>query len=365
MDKILVITSNIAPYRLRWEEELAKYFEVTIAYTKDSEHDRDARFLKHKSDICKIIKLNNPNDKDDPICFDVIKLLKENNSSFVLFDGYGLKTNLLGMLYYKIKGKRRFVNVDGYPLGEPDSKIKSALLKYIIKHMCTDFFCSSEQTKNHLIELGAKEDRICVHNFSSITLDRIVDKPLTKNEKIDIRRKLGIETEKKIVFGCGQFIPRKRFEDLIEAVKKCNSDCELFILGGKPTEEYLKLVDDNKNIHFIDFVPPEDVDNYYKMSDLFVLSSQTDVWGLVLNEAMASGIPVISSDNCIAGISMIDGNGIVYKTGDVDALSKAIDHCLADENNKEMSKKSIEISKNYNIEGMVDRQLPFIKAYFK
>lgn len=365
MNKILVITSNIAPYRLRWEEELAKYFDVTIAYTKDREKDRDEKFLKHQSEICHIHKLNNPKDKDDPICFDVISLLKENMDSFVLFDGYGLKTNILGMLYYKLKGKRRFVNVDGFALGEKENKLKDIVKKFIIKNLCTDFFCSSEVTKKHLIEYGGKEDRIYVHNFSSISRDRIIEKPLKKEEKLKIRKQLGIDSNKKIVLGVGQFIPRKRFEDLIIAVKNCKTDCDLYILGGKATKEYLELVGDNKNIHFLDFVAPEDVDKYYLMADLFVLSSQTDVWGLVLNEAMANGLPVISSDNCIAGLSMIDGNGIIYKTGDIDELIKAIDYCLIDENNLKMSLKSLEIIKDYCIESMVDKQLPIINKYFE
>ena len=87
MKKFIVITSTIAPYRLRWEEELAKYYDVTIAYTKDREKERKEGFLKHRSDICKIVKLNNPEDRDDPICFDVLKLIKDNRDAFILFDG--------------------------------------------------------------------------------------------------------------------------------------------------------------------------------------------------------------------------------------------------------------------------------------
>lgn len=365
MKKLLVITSNIAPYRLEWEEELAKYYDVTIAYTKDKEKERKEGFLKHSSDKCKIIKLHNPDDRDDPICFDVIKLLRENKDSFVLFDGYGLKTNMLGLLYYKLLGKRRYVNVDGYALGEKKNRIKDLLKRWIISSLCTDFFASSIKTKEHLIENGANGDRICVHNFSSVTADRIIKEPLSFEKKLELRKKLGISSEKRIVLGVGNFIPRKRFEDLILACKNVKADHDLYFLGGKPTEEYLKLIGDDPNVHFIDFVPPEEVDQYYLASDLFVLPSQTDVWGLVINEAMASGLPVISSDNCVGGLSMIDGNGIVYKTGDISELSVAIDECLQEENYQRMAIRSLEISKDYNIEKMVELQRPYIDFYFE
>lgn len=365
MKKLLVITSNIAPYRLRWEEELAKYYDVTIAYTKDREAERKEGFLKHASDICHVVKLNNPDDKDDPICFDVLKLIKEHKDSFILFDGYGLKTNLLGMLYAKLCGMKRYVNVDGYALGETKSKIKDFVKHIIIKYFCSDFFCSSQLTKKHLVECGAKAERVHVHNFSSVCNNQILDKPLSFDEKLKIRERLNIKSSKKLIIAVGNFIPRKRFEDLIKALVGSDIEADLLFLGGKPTKEYLDLINNDSRVLFADFVPPEMVDDYYKASDLFVLPSQTDVWGLVINEAMAKGLPVISSNHCIAGLSMIDDNGIVYPTGDIEKLREALKKCLEAKNNEAMSLRSLEIIRTYTIEEMVKRQVPVIDSYFK
>lgn len=365
MNKILFITSNIAPYRLRWAEELSKYFEVTIVYTKDHDYERDDRWLQKESNYCKIIKLKNDKDKYDALCFDVISIMNKYKDSLIIFDGYGPKTNLLGLLYCKLTGRDSFTNVDGYPLGEKENKIKDLIKRFIISSLLDRVFCSSKSTKVHLISYGAKENKVFVHNFSSITEDRIINKPFTFKEKLKIRKELGIESNKKIVLSVGAFIPRKRYEDLIQAVLRCKSDCDLYLLGGKPIQSYLDLVGNNTNIHFIDFVLPNEVDRYYQASNLFVLPSQTDVWGLVINEAMANGLPVISSDNCVAGLDMIDGNGIVYKTGNIDELVKAIDVCLDDDTNKQMSKQSLKIIHEFTIEGMVERQMPLLNNYFR
>lgn len=365
MNKILFITSNIAPYRLSWAEELAKHFEVTILYTKDHDYERDDRWLQNSSNTCKIEKLNNKDDKYDPICFDVIGKIKENKEALIIFDGYGPKTNLLGLLYCKLNKRISFVNVDGFPTERKINKLKNIVKRFIIKDLCTNFFCSGEATKKHLISFGAKADNVFVHNFSSIRNNQIINKLLSEKEKLEIRNKLGIDSTKKIVLAVGRFLPLKRFEDLIMAVKKCKTDCDLYILGGKPTKEYTELVGSNTNIHFIDFVLPSEVDEYYLASNLFVLPSETDVWGLVLNEAMAKGLPVIVSDSVVAGNSLIDKNGFVFKTYDVDELSKDIDICLENKNNIEMAKRSLEIIKDYTIEGMVERQLPIINKYFK
>ena len=364
MDRIIVITSNIAPYRKRWCEELAKHYDVTIVYTKDHDYERDDRWLQKESKTCKIHKLKNDQDKYDPLCFDVINVIKENRDALVIFDGYGPKTNMLGLLYCKLHGIETFTNVDGYALGEKRNRLKDFIKRMIISKLCTSFFCSSEATKRHLIENGAKADKITVHNFSSITDDGIIKNVLSEDEKYQIREELGIQTRRPIVISVGAFIPRKRYEDLISAVLKCKSDCDLYLVGGKPTDGYLSLAGNSDRIHYVDFVLPDQVYKYYLASDLFVLPSQTDVWGLVLNEALANGLPAISSDNCIASMSLIDGNGFIYKTGDIGQLTECIDKCLDKDNNKRMSKRSLEIIKDYTIENTVRLQRPAIEAYF-
>ena len=357
MDKVILVTTNIAPYRLRWAEELSKYYQVSIYYSKEKEKDYWDNFLKNSSNKCNIIKMNNKKDDDsDPLCFDVIDIIKENKDSFIIFDGYGPKTNLLGLTYCKLKGIDNFVNVDGYPTERKKSIIKEIVKRFVISTLCKNFFCSGKAAKDYLISYGANKEKVFIHNFSSITKDSIINKPLEKEEKNKIRKQLGIDYEGKIVLGVGRFIPLKRFEDLINAVKKCKKECRLYLLGGKPTNSYLELIKDTDRIHFIDSVPPEEVDKYYKMADLFVLPSETDVWGLVINEAMANGLPVIASDSVVGAKSLIDGNGYIFKTYDVDELSKDIELCLDESSFNKMALRSLEIIKDYTIEGMVVKQ---------
>lgn len=365
MNKVILITTNIAPYRLKWCEELAKHFNVTIYYTKDKEVNYNDNFLKHSSTKCKVIKLNNKKDNGtDPLCFSVIKVIKENRKSLIVFDGYGPKTNLLGLLYAKLIGIQTYLNVDGYPTERNKNIVRDLIRRIVISNLCDYFFCGGDNVKEYLINYGANSNNICVHHFSSISKVEILSEPLSNSQKLEIRKELGIDTNKDIVLGVGRFIPLKRFEDLISAIKKCKTECELFLLGGKPTKEYLNLVGDSNNIHFIDFVLPEEVYKYYMAANLFVLPSETDVWGLVINEAMAKGLPVISSDSPVAATNLVKENGMIYKTYDVDELAKDIDYCLESNNNIKMSINSLRIINEYTIEKMVELQLPFINEYF-
>ena len=365
MKRIILITSNIAPYRLRWCEELANTFDVTICYTKDKEKDYNDNFLKHSSNKCKIKKINTKNyNSEDPLCFNVINVIKNNRDALIVFDGYGPKTNLLGLTYAKLIGIKTYLNVDGYPTERNKNIIRDIIRKFVIGHLCNYFFCGGENVKDYLIRYGAKKDNICVHNFSSISSREIINKPLSSEQKQTVRDELGINCKGNIVLGVGRFIPLKRFEDLIKASKLCNSNFDLYLLGGNPTKEYLTLAENMKNIHFIDFVLPEEVYKYYMAANLFVLPSETDVWGLVINEAMAKGLPIISSDSPVAAYNLVKENGMIYKTYDINGLANCIDLCLDSNRNFAMSNKSIEIIKEYTIENMVKLQLPVINDYF-
>jgi glycosyltransferase involved in cell wall biosynthesis len=70
----------------------------------------------------------------------------------------------------------------------------------------------------------------------------------------------------------------------------------------------------------------------YRCSDVFVLpSSQSETWGLAVNEAMASNRPVIVSDQVGCAPDLVEGrSGLVVPAGDVEALEKALDRILDD-----------------------------------
>ena len=136
-----------------------------------------------------------------------------------------------------------------------------------------------------------------------------------------------------------------------------NDDCGLYFVGGKPTKQYLDIVQQNniKNVHFIGFTEKEKLKSYYAAADIFVLPTREDIWGLVINEAMAAGLPVITTDRCGAGLELIKNNqnGFLVQVDDVDNLSEKMHLIL---NNKDlknkMEKNAIGVIKNYTVEKM-------------
>ena len=88
---------------------------------------------------------------------------------------------------------------------------------------------------------------------------------------------------------------------------------------------------------------------------MFVLPTREDIWGLVINEAMANGLPVITTDHCVAGIELIKDyqNGFLVPINDVQALRDRIAESITDDAMlQKLSENSLQVIQEYTIENM-------------
>jgi glycosyltransferase involved in cell wall biosynthesis len=89
-------------------------------------------------------------------------------------------------------------------------------------------------------------------------------------------------------------------------------------------------------------------------ADLFVLPTRFDIWGLVINEAMACGLPIVTTDQCLAGVELVNAeNGRIVPIDDVGALEAA---CIEFIDNPTVTERatqsSLETIKDHTIENM-------------
>ena len=85
-----------------------------------------------------------------------------------------------------------------------------------------------------------------------------------------------------------------------------------------------------------------------------MLPTKSDVWGLVINEAMAQGLPVVTTDGCVAGVELIENgvNGYIVPVDDNEALTEAIAKTLRGDY-RQMGRQALETIRPYTIENMV------------
>lgn len=155
---------------------------------------------------------------------------------------------------------------------------------------------------------------------------------------MSLRHELGVLRDGTIVLFAAKLIRLKRASDLIDAFSRiCGRvpDSHLVIVGSGEEEDNLRRqvagVADGR-VHFLGFLNQTDLPSIYAACDLFVLPSDNESWGLVVNEAMAAGLPVIVSDDVGAAPDLVanTGAGMVYPCGDIDALAACLETMLGD-----------------------------------
>jgi glycosyltransferase involved in cell wall biosynthesis len=127
---------------------------------------------------------------------------------------------------------------------------------------------------------------------------------------------------------CGQMIARKGVDLLIEAFAKLPSGRLLLIGREAELPELLERVPApvRERIEYAGFHAPERLPEHFARADVFVLPSRYDGWGVVVNQAIAAGLPVICSDQVGAGFDLVakGKNGVRFAAGDVASLETAM-----------------------------------------
>jgi glycosyltransferase involved in cell wall biosynthesis len=256
------------------------------------------------------------------------------------------------MAYLRLCRIPFYMEVDG-GLIRQDGKLKHFVKKSLVC-LANQWLSTGEHTTRYLVHYGAKEDRVTHYPFSSLYEKDILAAPVTREEKEALRKELGI-SEKHMVLAIGQMIHRKGFDVLLHAAKDLDPDTGIYFVGGEAKEEYIALTKELglQSVHFLGFQKKDVLAKYYKASDVFVLPTREDIWGLVINEAMAYGLPTITTDRCVAGLELIeDGiNGYVVPVEDAAALAEKIKAVLASDL-EAMGKAALEKVRPYTLENM-------------
>jgi glycosyltransferase involved in cell wall biosynthesis len=154
-------------------------------------------------------------------------------------------------------------------------------------------------------------------------------------------RDWNIESGRMVLLFAGKFIDKKQPMSAIRALEKTlasRSDVHLVMVGDGPLREECEryAVSRNLPVTFAGFQNQASMPGAYAAADVLVVpSSHDETWGLVVNEAMASGLPAIVSDQvgCAPDLVIPGETGFVFHAGDDDALAASINAYAA---NREM-----------------------------
>jgi glycosyltransferase involved in cell wall biosynthesis len=135
----------------------------------------------------------------------------------------------------------------------------------------------------------------------------------------------------------GQLIDRKGIPELLDAYEQLNrTDVSLTLVGEGPGGDRYRqeVATRDLDVSFTGWVSEEEKRQYLSEADCFVLPSIEDLAPLVLNEAMAAGLPIVTTEGVGNASEMVTngGNGYIVPAGDADALATALTKILSDKN---------------------------------
>jgi len=293
---VVYLTNVPAPYRERMHELLEEEndYKYSVIYCTKLEPNRTwkleyGNYPKYfLSEASRTFKHNNLN---------VWKLLKSLNPDVLIITGFN-PTMLYGFIWSLLNNKRFLVSLDGTYDSEKEYSLLHKLVRKIVFRFTDAFLGPSNGSSQLFRSYGVKPSAIFK---SSLCVDN------SKFEVSDIR-----EREFDIMFS-GQMIARKMphfFVDVAIKLKAKYPSLRILMVGDGPQKEEIlsKLTDNKISFLFTGFLDQQSLFPYYSKSKLFLFPTLHDPWGIVANEACASGTPVITCSNAGAADDLVLNN---------------------------------------------------------
>lgn len=192
------------------------------------------------------------------------------------------------------------------------SKSQEKIRRFLFQR-ASGFLAWGQPAVNYLRSWNVPVEKIC---YCAQAVDNDYWKnQVSRYDKHSVREEMRLTG--RVFLLVGRLVKRKGFDLFLEAwgdlPKELTSKNTVIIVGNGAEENRLREIVHKRSIpyvYFAGFVPQEDLPKYYAVSDVFVFPSLIDVWGLVVNEAMACGLPVLASKYAGASQELVEGRSV-------------------------------------------------------
>lgn len=206
--------------------------------------------------------------------------------------------------------------------------IKRLIYPYLFK-LPSMFLPAGTRQANYLAHYNVPPHKITIEQMTVdvVAIQKYI-RQLQGGERDRLRKEIGLKPNDFVFLFTGRLIERKGIRELLQAFEKINiPQAKLIIVGDGPLKPYVEAVE--KRCHYLYFagwLEKNVLMNMFFISDVFVLPAHWEPWGLVINEAMAAGKPVIVTDQvgCVDDLIIPGKTGIVIKNKSIDELIDAI-----------------------------------------
>jgi 1,2-diacylglycerol 3-alpha-glucosyltransferase len=278
-------------------------------------------------------------------CRSFVRLVKFHQIKVVGISGYGRKEYIAFLILAKLLGLKTILFAESwYARSSFSDKLKGLFLSIF----CHGFLVSGIRAKEHFIQ------NLKINPNKIKTGYSVVDNEhFTKKAKVE---------KKNEILCIARFSPEKNLGTLISAFtkSKISETYTLRLIGGGKEHDKLQEIAGNKPIIFENWLSYNQLPNRYRQARVFVLPSIFEPWGLVVNEAMAAGLPIIASVQCGCQPDLVSSeNGFTFDAENEESLIKLFDQ-IADLPPEKLEQKGFagkEIIKGFTPESWAEQFL--------
>jgi glycosyltransferase involved in cell wall biosynthesis len=254
--------------------------------------------------------------------------------------GWALASNWIGWAAAIPRGLPILLRSESNGMAEPKGikgAVKRCALKAFFRRIVA-FLAIGTSNANFYKSYGVSEEQIfwtpyAVDNGFFMDHAQRLD-----GQKRMLREKVGIPPDLPVILFCGKFLEKKRPFDLLRAFACLHDHAKtslVFVGDGPLRADMERFIVEQQliGIHLLGFRNQTELPACYAMADVLVLPSSSEPWGLVVNEAMCFGLPIIASDQVGAAVDLIQEgvNGFTYPVGNISILADCLQKVLADE----------------------------------
>lgn len=284
---VLYISNIEVPYRTSFFNQLSNFCELTVLYERKKSKNRNNEWTQSISSNYKKIFLKGIKVKKE-FGFDlkIFKYLFNSKFDKIIFGCYNSYIEMLGILVMRLFKKKYYINIDGEYFLE-DGGLKGHIKRSLLKG-ATGYFVAGKLVSENIKKI-LKTKNVYQYNFSSLT-----EKEIKNNGEAKSRGE-----RKNYILVVGQYENYKGLDIAIQVAKKMPDYKFIFVGMNKKINQFNELVKklEIKNIESIPFVQKYELYRMYQDCKCLLLPSRRECWGLVVNEAISFGTPIVSNVN--------------------------------------------------------------------
>jgi 1,2-diacylglycerol 3-alpha-glucosyltransferase len=262
----------------------------------------------------------------------LVAVLRQQAARVLFVPGWGTWWAIASLRLCLRIGVRVVVMSDSTFHDAPRSYLKETIKRRIVG-LCSAALVAGKPQLEYLVTLGMPRERIFTGYDVVDNSHFAAGAEVVRREAIRWRQTLGLPA--RYFLASARFIEKKNIPRLLQAYALYRSRAgaaawKLVVLGEGPERPHLERVVTELGLHGDVMMPGfkqyDELPAYYGLASAFIHASTVDQWGLVVNEAMAAGLPVLVSERCGCAADLVrpGHNGFLFDPYDVDALANGL-----------------------------------------